>query len=536
MATEEPTKIADPADPYAELTRRREEAMGGGGPDKVAKIHDSGRLTGRERIEQLIDPGSWYELGMLAEPELRRPERITTGDGIITGLARLDGRKVAIIAVDATVLTGTTGAGQHAQADPDRRVGRQARPAAHLPERQRRRPAARTCSAGASPGCRSTSPTFLQSPPGYPAIPRMTAVLGPSFGDAALHCAMGHLVVMQKDAAVALSGPPVIRAAIGEDVDADELGGPQVAHETSGSVHAVVDDEDAAFDAVKRFLSYLPDTAALPAPLARAGGAEARRRAAGEIVPREPRRGYDMRKVLDCIVDDDSLFQWGERYGRSLITGFARLEGQSVGVVASQPMQRAGVLDVPALKKDAAFIDLCDTFNVPLVFLQDVPGLMIGTDAEREGILAGYEGVVVRLARATVPKIAIIVRKAYGGGHIAMGGRPVHPDLLLAWPTAEMGFMAPDTGVQTVYRRRLDQVLADEGREAHDELVADARGRVGGGVRAVGGGGEHHPRRRHPARGDARHDRARDRLRVGQRAAGHEGRRWRLTNRLVGTL
>ena len=189
-------------------------------------------------------------------------------------------------------------------------------------------------------------------------------------------------------------------------------------------------------------------------------------------MPREARRGYDMRKVLDCIVDADSLFQWGERYGRSLITAFARLEGQAVGIVASQPIQRAGVLDVPALKKEAAFIDLCDTFNVPLVFLQDVPGLMIGTDAEREGILAGYEGVVVRLARATVPKVAVIVRKAYGGGHIALGGRPVHPDLLLAWPTAEMGFMAPDTGVQTVYRRRLDKVLAEDGREAHDDLVA----------------------------------------------------------------
>ena len=471
MATEESTTGVEDADPHAELARRREQALGGGGPDRVARIHDSGRLTGRERIERLVDAGSWYELAMLAEPELRRPDRITTGDGIITGLARIEGRNVAVIAVDATVLTGTTGpVNMRKQTRIATWAGRKGLPVICLSDND----------GGRLPdllgwrfsGVPFDFATFLQPPAGCPAVPRMTAALGPSFGDAALHCAMGHFVVMNKDAAVALSGPPVIRAAIGEDVDATTLGGPKVAHETSGSVHAVVEDEDQALASIKRFLSYLPDTAALPAPVAPPAEPRGDTQNLATIVPREPRRGYDMRKVLDCIVDADSLFHWGERYGRSLITAFARIEGQSVGVVASQPMQRAGVLDVPELKKEAAFIDLCNTFNLPLVFLQDVPGLMIGTEAERAGILAGYEGVVVRLARATVPKIAIIVRKAYGGGHIALGGRPVHPDLLFAWPTAEMGFMAPDTGVQTVYRRRLETLLAEEGQEAHDDLVA----------------------------------------------------------------
>jgi acetyl-CoA carboxylase carboxyltransferase component len=277
---------------------------------------------------------------------------------------------------------------------------------------------------------------------------------------------------MQRDAAVALSGPPVIRAAIGEEVDASELGGPAVAHDISGTVHQVVDDEPQALAGLRRFLTYMPDSAALPAPIA--PPVEPARDAAelARLVPAEARRGYDMRKVLECIVDADSLLFWGERYGRSLICALARIDGQAVGVVASQPMHRAGVLDVPALSKEAAFIDLCDTFNLPLVFLQDVPGLMIGSDAERSGILAAYERVVVRLSRAKVPKIAIIVRKAYGGGHIALGGRPVRPDLLVAWPTAELGFMAPQTGVRTVYRRRLERVLDEEGREAYDALVA----------------------------------------------------------------
>ena len=191
------------------------------------------------------------------------------------------------------------------------------------------------------------------------------------------------------------------------------------------------------------------------------------------LVPSNSRRGYDMRKVLQAIVDEGSLFTWGERYGRSLITALARIEGQAVGVVASQPMQRAGVLDVPALTKELRFVELCDTFNLPLVFLQDVPGLMIGTDAERGGILTCYEKLASMLAQTTVPKIAVIVRKAYGGGHIAMGGRPVNPDLLVAWPSAEMGFMAPDVGVRTVFRRRLEAVEAEHGIEARNALAAE---------------------------------------------------------------
>jgi acetyl-CoA carboxylase carboxyltransferase component len=282
---------------------------------------------------------------------------------------------------------------------------------------------------------------------------------------------MGHYVVMHRDASVALSGPPVIRAAIGEDIDATELGGPVVATEISGSVHDVVDDEEAALHAMRRFLTYMPDSAALPAPIAAPLDPKRDPADLTTVVPAKARRGYDMGKVLECIVDEGSLMHWGERFGRSLICALARIEGQVVGVVASQPMQRAGVLDVPALTKEAAFIDLCETFNIPLAFFQDVPGLMIGSDAEQAGILAAYERVVVRLARATVPKVAVIVRKAYGGGHIALGGRPVRPDLLLAWPGAEMGFMAPETGVRTVYRRRLEQTLAEEGEAAHEELL-----------------------------------------------------------------
>jgi len=462
-------------DPHEELQRRRALATEGAGAARIAKIHDSGRQTARERIEQLIDPGSWYEIGMLAEPELRRPDRVTTGDGIVTGLARIDGRRVAILAVDATVLTGTTApVNMRKQNRVAEWAGRRGLPLVCLSDND----------GGRLPdlvgwrfsGVPFDFRTFLQSPEGHPTVPHLTAILGPSFGDAALHAAMGHFVVMQRDSAVALSGPPVIRAAIGEDVDAEELGGPAVATEANGVVHQLVDDEPGAMDAMRRYLALMPDSAAHPAPVAAPVPPKRDPAELATLVPREQRRAYDMRKVIEAIVDADSILHWGERFGRSLICAFARIEGQAVGVVASQPMQRAGVLDASALRKETDFVDLCDTFNIPLVFLQDVPGLMIGTDAERNGILRGYEKLVTRLSRATVPKIAVVVRKAYGGGHIAMGGRPVHPDLLLAWPTADMGFMAPDTGIRTVYKRRLEAVLADEGQEAHDALAAELEG------------------------------------------------------------
>ena len=266
----------------------------------------------------------------------------------------------------------------------------------------------------------------------------------------------------------------MVSAAIGEELTHDELGGPAVAAGTSGSAHAVVEDE-AAGAGGPAALPLVPAGHAPPTPRRprRRGPPATDPERLLRLVKADPRRGYDMRKVLDAIVDEGSLLPWAERFGSSVICALARLEGEPVGVVASQPMQRGAVMDVPALTKEAAFIDLCDTFNIPLAFFQDVPGLMIGSEAERGGILAAYERVVARLARAEVPKVAVVVRKAYGGGHFALGGRPTHPDFVLAWPTAEMGFMAPATGVRTVYRRRLEETLEAEGREAHDRLVAE---------------------------------------------------------------
>jgi acetyl-CoA carboxylase carboxyltransferase component len=451
-----------------ELERRRADALAMGGPEKVARQHDADRLTVRERIDALVDEGSFFEIGLLAQPE-RLAGRPAPADAIVTGLARIDGRKVAIVGIDATVKAGTTApVNMRKQGRLEELAGRRGLPIIALSD----------ADGGRIPdvlgwrfsGLPFDFRTFVQPPPGCPAVPRLTAVMGPSFGDAALHAAAAHFVVMERNAALGLVGPPVVEGATGEKLTPEELGGPEVVTD-SGNVHQVVDGEHDVLDALRRFLSYLPSNAGFSPPAA--PGRPPARPAEDllTIVPARAKRGYDVRHVIEAVFDEDSIFPWAERTGRSLVTSLARLDGEVVGVVANQPMMLAGVLDPAALAKEHAFVDLCDTFNIPLVFLHDVPGLMIGTKAERDGVLPWYAKVVSRLANATVPKLGVILRKSYGGGNFAMAGRPTHPDLLVCWPTAELGFMAPETGVRTVHRRRLDDVLAAEGPDARDALL-----------------------------------------------------------------
>lgn len=229
-------------------------------------------------------------------------------------------------------------------------------------------------------------------------------------------------------------------------------------------------------DAIAAFLSFLPANSAEPAPVAPAAEPGTSTEALETLVPLGTKSGYDMRTVIRAIADADSIFPWAEQWGPSLITCLARLGGDPVGIVANQPITLAGALDAAALTKEHDFVGLCDTFNIPLIFLHDVPGLMVGAEAEQAGTLKAYERLALRIATAQVPKLGVVIRKAFGGGHFAMGGRPTHPDFLFAWPSAELGFMAPDTGIRTVHRRQLEAALRDGGQEAHDRLLATLQG------------------------------------------------------------
>jgi acetyl-CoA carboxylase carboxyltransferase component len=454
-------------DLLAELERRRANARAMGGEEKVRRQHESGRLTVRERIEQLTDADSFLEVGLLAEPEQRRPEPIP-GDAIVTGFGTINRRPVCLIGIDATVMAGSTAPNN---------MRKQDRMVAFAGEKGIPLVVLSDADGGRMPdvmgwrfsGLPFDFRSFLQPPDGRPAVPRICLVLGPSFGDAALHAASAHFVAMTKNASLALSGPTIVASATGEQLTEQELGGPEVAVQ-SGLAHMVVNSEPDAFAAAARFLGYLPNCAAFaPAdcePIEPARPAEDLLK----LVPIEPRRGYDIRQVIQAVADVDSIFELRGESAKNLITALARVEGRVTGFIANQPMQRGGVLDSSALAKELAFVELCDTFNIPLVFLHDIPGLMIGSESERDGIVLAYERVAARIAAAKVPKVGVIVRKSYGGGNYAMGGRPTKPDLLFAWPTAELGFMAAETGVRTVHRRRLEQALKEGGQESHDKL------------------------------------------------------------------
>jgi acetyl-CoA carboxylase carboxyltransferase component len=458
------------ADRLSVLRERQAAAHASGGPEGLRRHRASGRLPVRERIDMLVDQGTWFEIGALALPELRRDKPIP-GDAVVTGFGLLDGRRVGVIGIDSSVVAGTTAPISM------RKQGR-------LIEHAQRHgfPLVLLCDAdgGRMPdvsgwrfsGLPLDFTTFLKPPPGAPVVPRAAAVLGPSYGDSALHASTAHFVVMVRSGSIALSGPSVVEPAIGEKVSDDELGGPAVAT-VAGNAHLVVETEADAFDALAAFLSYLPQNSAGRPPVAPPLPPERDPAELATIVPLGARAGYDMRDVFACLADQASILPWADGWGSSLLCALARVEGRSVGLVGNQPIVRAGALDPAALEKERAFVDLCDTFGLPLVFLHDVPGLMIGTQAERGGILHGYEALVSRIAEATVPKIGVVLRKAYGGGHFAMGGRPTKPDFLYAWPSAELGFMAPETGIRTIHRRRLEKVLAEQGTEAHAALVAE---------------------------------------------------------------
>lgn len=454
----------------ADLKWRQERAREMGGPEALERHRASGRLPVRERVAMLVDEDSWFEIGALGLPELRTQKHIP-GDAVVTGFGTLDGRRIGVIGIDSSVVAGTTAPTS---------MRKQGRLIEHA--QQKGFPLVLLCDAdgGRIPdvmGWRFSHlpldfKTFLKPTDGSPLIPRAAAILGPSYGDSALHASTAHFVVMLRNSSVALVGPSVIESATGEELSDEELGGPDNAL-AIGNAHMAVETEADAMEAIAGFLSFLPPNASLPAPVAPSRPPATDPADLEQIVPLSAKAGYDMYEVIRALADEASILPWADQWGPALVTCFARIEGNPVGIVASQPMILAGALDPQALSKELAFVDMCDTFNLPLVFLHDVPGLMVGSEAEKNGILRAYERLALRISEAGVPKVGVIIRKAYGGGHFAMGGRPTHPDLLFAWPSAEMGFMAPETGVQTVYRRRLEKVAEEQGGEAADKLAAD---------------------------------------------------------------
>lgn len=433
------------AQALAELDRRRALADRQGGPDRVAAQHAKGRLTARERVALLVDDGSFVELGRLALSDRPEVGERAPADACVTGVGAIDGRKVAVIANDATVLAGTTGrVGSRKQGRIMSLAARKGYPLVALGDANGGRLPDLLGSDFAASAGGDEGEHFLGIRVTEDRIPRVTAILGNAYGDPVFWAGASDFVVMAEGCSLALSGPGLVDSSTGATATHEDLGGAATTVRTTGAVSRLEAGEPEALAAVRRFLSYLPSNATLPAPLAPPTAPATPGEALAGVVPARPRRGYDVRGVIDGVVDAGSFFELHPEFARNVVTGLARVEGRAVGVVANQPLFRGGVLDADAIVKATRLVDLCTGFGLPLVFLQDLPGVMIGVEAERSGVAPKLIALFTAIARSPVPKVTVVLRKAFGFGYIAMGGPAMGTDHVVAWADAEIGFMSAE--------------------------------------------------------------------------------------------
>ncbi|HEX6310276.1 MAG TPA: acyl-CoA carboxylase subunit beta [Acidimicrobiia bacterium] len=444
-----------------------ERALRGNLDREGEKLARQGKRFVRDRLARLLDPDSLAEDALLANALAGD----LPADGVVTGVGRVDGRPVCLMANDPTVKAGSWGARTVEKIVRLTETAlRHEMPVVYLVD-----------SAGARitdqvelfPGRRGAGRIFANQVRLSGRVPQACALFGPSAAGGAYIPAFCDVVFMvEGNASMYLGSPRMAEEVIGERTTLEEMGGARMHATVSGCGDNLVVDDDEAVDAVKRWLSYLPRNwrEAPPAMEARAPHADAK--PIGDVVPSEERRAYDMHRVIDALVDDGSFFEVKPLFAKELIVGFARLEGEVVGIVANNPMQLGGVLFVDSADKAARFVWLCDAFNVPLIFLADVPGFMIGTAVEREGIIRHGAKMISAVTEATVPKFSVIVRKAYGAGLYAMCGPAFDPDACLALPTAQIAVMGPEPAVNAVFYNKIQAIEDPDERAAY---VAERR-------------------------------------------------------------
>ncbi|HEY2716805.1 MAG TPA: acyl-CoA carboxylase subunit beta [Solirubrobacterales bacterium] len=462
--------------PLGELTEQlhshREQARLGGGEEKIAKQHERGKLTARERIELLVDAGSFVEIGLHGRPHFsqRSMEGVDApADGVITGWGDVDGRPCCIAAYDFTVMAGSMGM------TGELKVGRLREMALgkRMPFIWLLDSAGARIQEAAGSLFAGSGHLFREEVEMSGVVPMVAAMMGPCAAGTAYIPALADFVPMVAgQGAMALAGPHLVKAVTGEEISMEELGGAKVHTRKSGVGDLEVKDDEECIEAIKAYLSFFPANCEQKPPVLETGDPDERRsERLMEIVPESSRQPYDMYEVIAEIVDDGEWFDLKPRWARSVITCFARFGGQPVGIVANQPKHLAGVLDNDSADKAARFINLCDAFNVPLVFLQDVPGFMVGSKVEHAGIIRHGAKMLYAVSRATVPKVTVIVRKAYGAGYYVMCGKAYEPDLIVAWPGAEISVMGAEGAVNIIGRSAIE---AAEDPEATREAMLDA--------------------------------------------------------------
>ena len=461
------------SDRIDDLRQRKERIAGMGGPERVRRQHDAGKLTARERLERLLDPGSFSELDMFVAHQAREfgMDKVDApADGVVTGYGMIDGRPVCTFSQDFTVLGGSLGeahAGKIVKImDMALRTGV---PIIGLNDSG----GARIQEGVASLG--GYAEIFLRNTLASGVIPQLSAIMGPCAGGAVYSPAITDFVVMVRGTSyMFVTGPQVVKAATREDVQSEELGGAAVHATRSGVAHFVADDDAACLLLLRRLLSYLPQNNQEQPPVL-AGDDDPNRMddALDGVVPDDRTRPYDMAEVITRVVDRGTFLEVHAQFARNLITGLARLGGRSVGVVAQQPRLLAGALDLNASAKGARFIRCCDAFNIPLVTFVDVPGFLPGVQQEHGGIIRHGAKLLYAYCEATVPKLAVITRRAYGGAYDVMSSKHVRGDLNLAWPTAEIAVMGPEGAIEVAFRKEL--AAAPDPDALRAQLVRDYR-------------------------------------------------------------
>ncbi|HOL84449.1 acyl-CoA carboxylase subunit beta [Thermoclostridium caenicola] len=438
-----------------DLRQRKERILQGGGEARIAKQHEAGKHTARERLALLLDEGSFVELDAFVETrgtDFGMQEKKVAGDGVVTGYGTIDGRLVYVASQDFTVIGGSLGE-MHAKKitkvmDLAMKMG------------------APFISINDSGGARieegidalgGFGEIFRRNTLASGVIPQISVIMGPCAGGAVYSPAITDFVFMvDKTSHMFITGPSVIKAVTGEDVTFDALGGSGAHSSVSGVAHFRAPDEEACFAQIKKLLSFLPDNN-LSDPEIVVAGDDVNRLddALNTIIPDDPNKPYDMLDIITRVVDNGDFFQVHEGFAKNLIVGFARIGGRTVGIIANQPKVVAGVLDVDASDKGARFVRFCDAFNIPLITFTDVPGYLPGVKQEHNGIIRHGAKLLYAFSEATVPKINVIVRKAYGGAYIAMNSKHLGADMVLAWPTAEIAVMGPDGAANIIFKKEI---------------------------------------------------------------------------------
>lgn len=456
-----------------DLRERKTQSHLGGGAERIEAQHKKGRLTARERIDLLIDKGSFREVDAFIvhrTDDFGLDQQVFPGDSVVTGWGTIEGRLVYIFSQDFTVLGGSLGE-VHAEKickimDMAMKNGA---PVIGLNDSGGARIQEGVVSLA------GYADIFLKNTLASGVIPQISAIMGPCAGGAVYSPALTDFIFMVRGSSyMFVTGPDVVKSVTHEEVSFEDLGGASVHSEKSGVCHVAADSEADTLYLIRKLLGYLPQNNMEDPPFMDLGDNPLRMDdALDNLIPEDPGKPYDIKEVIRAVVDGGQFFEIHENFAQNIVVGFARLGGHSVGIVANQPAVLAGVLDIDASEKGARFVRVCDSFNIPIVTFEDVPGFLPGTVQEHGGIIRSGAKLLYAYCEATVPKLTVVTRKAYGGAYCVMSSKHIRGDVNLAWPTAELAVMGPDGAVSIIFRKELDKAKDPVKRKA--ELVAEYR-------------------------------------------------------------